>query len=338
MSTEGVIEGFSDKDLPPSSRNKAGRALVALTIIGIVVAFSIVVVNFVVGSFVPPLGVFLLGTAVGGMIINGPILSYIVVQVSQAQALTAMDMIKKVAVVYGPGWHFRYPWEEITERDNISLEERTVVKKDLTIAAKDDQLKVKISFQWRPDIRILVNFRNLAESTIQEGIFEATERLISSIFALLTADEARVNQSSISQIALIGFKRPHSEKEGKEIVSLAEKAISSLRGQSKERTIEMQDQIRDILTPFRELSHDLEGSYGIVVTQVNVSDVDFSESVQKARATRAEHEELLSLYYEIAGGKEAYHRLPEEDKRKVRAEARAIAGKAKENQFNFGNH
>lgn len=302
--------------------------MLAVGIIGGILFLSTWLLGLILGFLIPPLGILLFGIALGGYLIIGPFLPLLVAQVSQAQALTTLNSITGETVVYGPGWHFRFPWETITAGDNISLEERTEIRDKLTIATKNDELKAKLSFQWRPEIEKLMIFRRLDDSTVNKGLFEAAERLTSSIFALLTAEQARANQSAISAIILRGFKKYEDGEKAKE-------AVKALKYEGV--TEDVREHIEQMLLAFRQESEGLEESYGITVTQVNLSDVDFSEQVQKARSARSEHDSLLALYYEIAGDKEEYDKMSQEDKRKVRAEARAIMGKAREQQINFGN-
>jgi regulator of protease activity HflC (stomatin/prohibitin superfamily) len=297
-----------DKDV---ERNRALRTTLGITILG-----TIVFVVVSVGLGFGPIGV-IVSLSVAGLLVAA-VIPWVTVQVPYTWGLVAENSFTGNPVVYGSGWHFRYPWETITEESNIDLRERTRIFEGLTIASKSDELKVKISFQWKPDLMNLATFRRMDDSTIESGFFEPIERFVSSSFAGMTADEARESQSVLSRLILAAFRGNVDEAIGN---------IPSTHDRREE--LEREEKL------FAGEVGGLEEGFGIKVVQVNVSDVDFSEEVRKARAAVAEHKSLERVCHQIAGSKEAFEALSPQAKADIRAEARVITGNATERQLNL---
>jgi regulator of protease activity HflC (stomatin/prohibitin superfamily) len=301
-------EAMLDRNVP---RNRAPRFILGVSILA-----SIVVIVVLVGLSFGPVG-GILSLTVAGLLVAA-VIPWVTVQVPYTWGLVAENSFTGDPVVYGSGWHFRYPWEIITEESNIDLRERTRVYEGLTIATTSDELKVKISFQWRPDLMNLATFRRMDDSTVESGFFEPIERFVSSRFAEMNADEARKSQSILSRLLLAAFK------------GRVDEAIDDIPDDHPHKdAFEREERLfaRDV--------RGLEEGFGIHVVQVNVSDIDFSDEVKKARAALAEHKPLEKLYHQIAGSKEAFEALSPEARAKIRAEARVISGNATEKQINM---
>lgn len=292
-------------------RNRSLRTLLGITILG-----AIVFVVVSVGLGFGPIGV-IVSLSVAGLLVAA-VIPWVTVQVPYTWGLVAENSITGNPVVYGSGWHFRYPWEMITEESNIDLRERTRIYEDLTIATETDELKVKISFQWRPDLMNLATFRRMDDSTVESGFFEPIERFVSSRFAEMNANEARQSQSILSRLLLAAFQ------------GTADEAIRDIPdNHSQKEKLEREEKLFE-----REVGA-LEDGFGIHVVQVNVSDIDFSDEVKQARAAVAEHKSLEEVYHQIAGGKDAFEALSAEARADIRAEARVITGNATERQLNL---
>jgi len=294
-------------------RDRTSRAF-----LGVLTIVSVVLGSFLLGSIFGLIGMILSITLAG--ILVAAVIPWISVYVPYTWGLVAENSFSGEPVVYGSGWHWSFPWEQVTEESNISLEERTYIREDLTMATTSDEMKVKISFQWRPNLKNLATFRRMDDSTVEKGFFEPLERFVSTLFSMMTADQARKNQSVMTGLAFKAFKN----KDDKE--ALAEIAEDN----------PLRDVLMEELKQFRKHVENLEDNFGIRVVQVNISDVDFSDEVKKARAALAEHNPMMKLYYELAGGtEELYNALSAKEKADVRAEARVISGNATEKQLNI---
>lgn len=307
MSKELTGKGAMLDSVVKNKRNTGSRAMLGISVVLIVAGLS-----FSLGSLFGTVGI-ILSIALTGVLVAA-IVPYFTVYVPYTWGLVTENSFSGEPVVYGAGWHWSYPWEQATEDSNISLEERTSIHEGLSIASKTDEMKVKVSFQWRPNLAHLATFRRMDESTVNQGIFEPLERFISTLFAVMNAEEVRKNQSILSNLAYKAFKNASVESE-------------------VARDNPLHDTLLQELAQFRARAKDLEASFGIYVVQVNISDVDFSEDVKKARAAKAEHVPLMELYHQLAGGKERYESLPFELQSKLREEARVLSGNATEHQL-----
>lgn len=299
-------------------RNRALRNLVGVVIISIEAGLFLAVGLFLASLLGWPFGGLAIAASLylGGRTVALTV-PYITAIVKYPWGLVTQDMITGNPVVYGAGLHFKLPWETVEEKSNISLEDRTTIEQNLTIATKSDELKVKISFQWRADLKNLATFFRLEDST-KAALFEPIERFVSTSFADMTAEEARQSQSILSRLLLAAFK------------GTVEEAISKIPPNHDKWDVFVKEE-----RLFAEDVQNYEKQYGIHVVQVNVSDVDFSDEVKKARAGLAEHRSIEELYYSIAGGKDAYSALSLNERAKIRAEARVITGNATEKQINM---
>ena len=295
-----------------ATRARGPRALLGTSII-----VAIIVTCLMVGSALGTVWM-ILSIALAGFLV-ALVVPLITVYVPYTWGLVAENSFSGEPVVYGSGWHWSYPWEQVTEESNISLEERTSVHEGLTMATKTDEMRVKISFQWRPDLAHLAVFRRMDESIIKQGIFEPLERFISTLFAMMDAEQVKENQSVLSGLAFKAFKNANDQEAQKEIA----------------QDNPFRNKLMQELKQFRGHAGGLEDSFGIYVVQVNISDIDYSDDVKEARAAKAEHLPLLELYYDIAGGEDAYKALSFEKQREIRKEARVLSGNATERQLNI---
>lgn len=305
-------------------RQRAGRVLFGMIVLGTIIIgipFLFLSVWFAWISFAVSMVVVALLVPL--------VLPHIATYVIYTWGLVAEDPLSGNPVVYGSGWHFSYPWEQVSEQSNISLEERTKVKEGLTIASLDDEVKVKISFQWRPNLTLLAVFRRMDDSTIEKGFFEPIERFVSTLIGKMEASEARNSQSIISHLAYQAFKDA-DDGEAKSIISRFGPSMTENIEASKEEQEKVKRDMLEELRLFRENVKDLEKSFGIFVIQVNVSDVDFSDDVKKARGAMAEQAALQKVYYAIAGDEAAYKAMSAKEQADIRAEARTIAKNAEE--------
>lgn len=71
----------------------------------------------------------------------------------------------------GPGFHFKLPWEQAKVGNYINLRLITPPTREETYPSSEGPLmKVKWSFQYRPDVELLPQYIGVDESTIDEGI------------------------------------------------------------------------------------------------------------------------------------------------------------------------
>lgn len=143
------------------ARKRLGRKLlfllapVVLTCLGALIAGALATVFLGGGPF------FLIGLVVGAVLGFVAFLSLkhlFVVQNDTTSLLVTLDRarsllgLKGVDVVYGPGTHFAYPWEQRFAENNIPLKE-VAEEFSFQVICKDGTLLVTASFRLRPDFQ-----------------------------------------------------------------------------------------------------------------------------------------------------------------------------------------
>lgn len=80
----------------------------------------------------------------------------------------------------GPGLHFKLPWEQGREGNYINLRLITPPTRDETYpSAEGPMMKVKWSFQYRPNVELLPQYIGVDESTIDDGIADMGSSFLS---------------------------------------------------------------------------------------------------------------------------------------------------------------
>lgn len=158
MAIEANIVQAEDSLIP---RNRAGRASVFFAAPLVLIGAGAAITGTLATIFLGGGAFFLIGLVVGavlGFIAFLNLKHLFVVQNNTTSLLVTLNSarsllgLKNVDVVYGPGTHFAYPWEERFAENNIPLKE---VAEEFTfpVICKDGTLTVTASFRLRPDFQ-----------------------------------------------------------------------------------------------------------------------------------------------------------------------------------------
>ena len=182
---------------------------------------------------------------------------------------------------YGPGLHFRYPWEQVKDGNYINFR---LIKKEIdeTYPAKDGpELKIKWFFQYRPRLILLGRHIAVSEEVIDSGLTD-------------------VGSSFLSQE--IGARRTSAEsckREQREI----EEALR--RYFEEESVIELLQDGVNLGIPFEPPEGEaptLGWLYGIDLVRVGIHDMDYEEKYQRARSSKAVSKKLNEIADKLKRG------------------------------------
>ena len=177
-------------------RKPFGRWLV---LIGTVVCAIIIpwfIINWIGSQFFDFPGDFwlygILALIVGGEFMAN-VASQFLVQVPQVQGFVTLNPFKKTAdpnVIYGPGLHVSYPWEERSEKSNFSSEIITLDWAE-EVPGKDTQLVTTGSYQFKVNLGLANRFVGVDATTIKAGIIDLIKADVSQELSDKSADEAK---------------------------------------------------------------------------------------------------------------------------------------------------
>lgn len=194
--------------------------------------------------------VLLFGAFLGGYGFSRILPNY-VIDVPQLQGFVTINKLKPLLnipgsayVIYGPGWHISFPWEERSEKSNFSLEVFTLEWKE-EIPGKDSQLLVKGSYQFEVALDRSDRFIGIDEATIGTGGLDIIRAKVSTMLANETADTAKARIEEYNHHLLQFFGLSDDPQDA---------SVSSF-----------------------------ESRYGINSVAVTISGIDLPEAVQKTR-------------------------------------------------------
>jgi hypothetical protein len=174
-----------------ASRDRAGRA----AFFAFALVSSFLVPTALLAFFTPPF--WWLGIPVGVFML-GAMLPKIVFHVGAMQALVSFNPLNGAMTTYGPGWHPRYPWENVKASSNVSLKEvaESLVE---TFPTKDAAVEAKLTYGYRASVENLHNFSAAPLTTIDDAVRSAlksalAERAGRSSFVDLVGHEAEIGQ------------------------------------------------------------------------------------------------------------------------------------------------
>lgn len=101
---------------------------------------------------------------------------------------------------YPAGIHIRYPWEVVKIENYFSLELITVPFQEDFVSSDGGVVRVKGSFRYMADFDNLIQYAQIAESTIVIGFSNLAKRLITSEIANRSADQARKETDKIKKV------------------------------------------------------------------------------------------------------------------------------------------
>ncbi|GEM_PF-4870074 len=178
---------------------------------------------------------------------------FFMVSVPEVTGLITVDLPSGNMKTYASGIHFRYPWEQVKEGEYINLRADKTDEKTETFPSIDAELIAKWSIQYRSSVEKLRRYVSVDDATIHTGLNEVA----SSFFAM------QVREKTAEEI--------RSDKKGVQD-ALKEGLLVKFR---KEKVIDNPENPGELIS--------LEDFYGITITLIAISDLDFEKSYQQAR-------------------------------------------------------
>lgn len=185
---------------------------------------------------------------------------------------------------YGPGIHFKYPWEQVKDGNYINFRIVKVMRTETYPAQDGPALDVKWFFQYRPRLELLGRYIAVSQDVIDTGLTDVGSSFLSAAIARLPAEFCKTKQALLEKALKEAFdKRPVDlEKDGAEL---------------------------GLPAPSEDADQTLEYLYGIHLVEVGLNDVDYEERYQKARATKAISKTLRETAEDIKRDKD----IPDKD-------------------------
>lgn len=114
--------------------------------------------------------------------------------VPEVTGLLTVNVFTGALVPYGPGLHYRYPWEQVKEGNFINL--RIITEEMVeTYPSKDGPLMhVKWSFQYRPHLSRLATYIAVGDDTIKNGVKDVGSSVLSANIAETNAANCKKYQ------------------------------------------------------------------------------------------------------------------------------------------------
>ncbi len=218
------------------------RTNVALSFWILAAIIAILVASALLGKYGFAVGIAL------GIFSFGLTAKYFLISVPEVTGLLTINLFGGNLSPYGPGLHFRYPWEIVKEKNYFSLEAVTVKREELATFVSQDgvPLLVDWTFQYRPDEIKLDTFIKFNRGEIEKGFADILSGNISAAIAKKDAIEARAD-------------------------------IQTIRD-------ELQNQF-EVGATVGSPGLKLEEKYGVQVVNTAIADIAFTEEFQKARTT-----------------------------------------------------
>lgn len=183
------------------ARDRTTRALFAISVAVIVPILAAVFGSFFLTTLIdfPSVGGlgFILGLGAGGIFVAA-ISRYFIVQNPPEGAFITQNPFSYADggyVLYGPGWHFAFPWEQRQKKGNFFLGLSTEQITE-SVPALDGEVIANISVQVLVRDPIAL-YKSTVESGVA-GLRDAAREWLSTRLAAVTVDDAvlRVNQLS----------------------------------------------------------------------------------------------------------------------------------------------
>jgi regulator of protease activity HflC (stomatin/prohibitin superfamily) len=221
-----------------------------------------------------------IGFAIWIVLVTGT-LRFFMVSVPEVAGLVTINLLSGRLYPYGPGLHFRYPWEQIKEGNYINFR---LVKKEIdeTYPAKDGpELKVKWFFQYRPQLNLLGRYIAVSEEVIDSGLTDVGSSFLSQEIGArrTSAESCKRDQNEIEQAL-----RRYFEEES--IIELFQEGVN----------------LGIPCEPPEGEAPTLEWLYGINLVRVGIHDMDYEEKYQKARSSKAISKKLTEIANKLKRG------------------------------------
>lgn len=119
------------------------------------------------------------------------------VSVPEVTGLLTVNVFTGRLTPYGPGLHFKLPWEQIKEGLYINLRVITEDMEESYPSQDGPVMLVKWSFQYRPYLQFLERYIGADDNTIKKGLKDVGSSILSANIAGFPADNCKRNQQAI---------------------------------------------------------------------------------------------------------------------------------------------
>ncbi len=195
-------------------------------------------------------------------------LKYFMVSVAEITGLATINLLANGKIrSYGPGLHFKYPWEQEKEGNHINFRLVKVFRSETYPAKDGPAMVVKWFFQYRPRLDLLGRYIAVSQDVIETGLTDVGSSFLSRTIAGIAAEDCKTGQKGIETDLKKSFDR----------------TIEDLESDGADLGIPVPPETKEST---------LEYLYGIHLVEVGLSDADYEERYQKARATKAIAEKL----------------------------------------------
>jgi regulator of protease activity HflC (stomatin/prohibitin superfamily) len=308
----------SDKNISNAKRNRLSRAIVGMTGIGL--AYGLPTSAGILLGGLLGLEHFggLLGSY-GGLWLFYNVFPRLTVNVPRLQGIVTSNTFKNGRLVpYGPGLHFRLPWEDVEANDWVSLQDMTNTE-NVGIQSKGAKLNISFQFRWRPDVSRLDIYFTHGITTINNALSGLFKEFLSSQLALYEATDVLRGMRVLSMYAKMVFRL--ADKIDENSLSADELKFRDIIEQN------LPDPARRAVAAEALLSR--QEAFGIEMLDFEIIKVDFTLDVQKAKDAVEEARAIangamviLGINPDDADAQKRYHDWPdktEKDKAILRA-------------------
>lgn len=231
------------------------------------------------------------GTALGcavWLILMAYIHRWFMVSVPEITGLNLFNVLTGKMRGIGAGLHFRYPWEQVEQRNYIELRLAKTTRPDETYPALDGPvLKVSWFFQYRPRVEWLPRYVAVSQEVIDTGLTDVGSRFLSRVIG------SGIDSNGILKWPTAEECKKHQDEIETYLKDYFEKKLSELEEEGVNLGIPIAPKEGDFT---------LEFLYGIDLVAVGIADMDYEEIYQKVRSSRAVVEKLNEIATNLKKG------------------------------------
>lgn len=190
------------------------------------------------------------------------------VYVPEVTGLLALSALTGELNAFGPGLHWKYPWEAIREENFFPLELKTERHEEDYVSQDGRMMLTKWSYQYETDGNNLESFIKVDHSTIDEGFQDIISGILSEVIGGMIGADARTHVKEVQDQVLAELSTRTAPSRG----------IQTTLGKK------------------------LENQYGVNFRLFALADIDFSKDYQEALSGRARMQVIKETALELKDG------------------------------------
>ena len=174
--------------------------------------FALIVwsVTLIIFVFVGTLIVGLYGTAIGigvcGVVVAFTF-KHFIVSVPEVTILLTINLVNGKLKEYNSGLHFKYPWEQIKNKNYLVMEMVSKSHQEDFAARDGPNVNVKWSYRYKPNKGMMKTYLETSDSVIDTGIQDIVSGFLSAIIAKMDAVDAREKITEIQKKIKNSFEK-----------------------------------------------------------------------------------------------------------------------------------